>query len=291
MFPNDFTGVNMSYKFNDILPDLVNTISIILKSKTYLIKGGQAVAHHLKSDGHDIDSRFSRDLDVSIKDESFPIALDQFKIQMIELFNQTTSSELFIKDIDIVKMPDDPNAYFGIRLNMFFGEKTRTGAIGKKRYFSDIESLKVVIDISCGQFISPKYCKKEGIIKYATFPLIIAEKFRALCCHSFDPELNPLPRSKDFFDIFLIFNLIYQRKPDKRILMNLKTASEKCFAIKNMPLSLLQTLYTDEEKEFHRTNFEAQVLDTINPSSKYKKTSFDQAYNDTMELLDLMMGS
>jgi len=133
--------------------------------------------------------------------------------------------------------------------------------------------------------------KNASGIRLAGIPLIISEKFRALCsqldeCIEADYKT---PRPKDFFDIFLLYNVVYRKKVSDEIKALLRQTLYKVFHIKNMEISLLKKLESDTVKSFHAIDFQTQVLDTLNLNSRFKTITFDQVYSDAMELLDIII--
>jgi hypothetical protein len=127
--------------------------------------------------------------------------------------------------------------------------------------------------------------------RIASVSLIVAEKFRALCSNLHDSALNPAPRPKDFYDLFAIYAVCFNRNPALKDLKEMKDLLQKCFDIKDMPLDLLTQLGSSEQKAFHAMNFQQQVLDTLEVDSKFKSITYDQAYSDALEFLDKIQAS
>ena len=103
------------------------------------------------------------------------------------------------------------------------------------------------------------------------------------------PKEDILPRSKDFFDIFLIYNIVFQRKTSRKDLVNINHVLDKCFKMKNMNLELLKELDSEQQRSFHRDAFEEQVLQTLPADSFFKDVTYDQTFSDTLELLDKLL--
>ena len=153
-----------------------------------------------------------------------------------------------------------------------------------------IESLAVILDFSCKEIVNGAFLEiGDSNIHIAKAELIIAEKFRALCSNKHDPNNNFLPRSKDFYDIFILYVEKYNRSPGTKVIKEIRTYIERCFSIKDMPIELLKTLEESSQREFHRRNFQEQVLDTLDRESKYVDVTFEQTYSETLEFLDTIM--
>lgn len=279
--------------FSEFIPDFLEAITQALKDEEYLIKGGQAILYHMKTISASKDARFSRDLDISLSSDCFPIDIELFKNKLVENYN--TISNLYsinIDDIIVRKLPSDEDLYFGIRLVLNVHRKNKNGIMGKKVYFQDLEGLAVVIDFNCSEFVDANFIEfVENKIRIATIPLIVAEKFRALCTQleNINPRYKPTPRPKDFFDIFLIFNKYYQKNPTEHNIHEIKEAMKKCFERKSMDLELLNQLFDDNVKYFHESMFSVQVLNTLPTTSIYKDVTYDQVYSESLELLDKLL--
>jgi len=284
----------MSDFYNEFLPDFLDSLIYVLDTNDYVLKGGQAVKYHMHKMGRDIDARFSKDLDFSFSALSFPIEYDAFKIQLIERYNSIPDNKFGIKskDITITKLPNSDKAYFGIRLSIAVRLYKNGKIISEKAYFNDIESLYIIIDFSVNEIVEDYLTIKDNSgIKLAGIPLIISEKFRAICSQlqEYENVEYKTPRPKDFFDIFLLYNICYGKKPSLKIIKLIRDALDKTFAIKDMDMSLLKKIDTDAAKSYHANAFQEQVLDTLNADSIYKKVTFDQVYSETMLFLDLIV--
>ena len=258
----------MDYYFSEIKDSIISVVTDILGHNEYLLKGGQAMREHMRLAGDDILARFSRDIDISLPYESFPLPLREFGELAKRNFNEKSEASLGIKAISVSKIPQDEDLYFGLRVGLNFGKKGQRGHVGKKVYFKDIESLAVVIDFSCKKVVADSFISSgDPKIHIAKAELIIAEKFRALCSNEFDPKNNILPRPKDFYDIFILYVGKYNRDPDGDTLNSIHDYIDKCFDIKNMPLDLLKNLDNSSQRDFHRRNFQEQVIDAYSGES------------------------
>jgi hypothetical protein len=283
----------MAYLFTEFLSDFIEAITHVLKDEHYIIKGGQAILYHMKKASASNDARFSRDIDISFSSESFPIDKDLFINNLVAQYNNISKQFAIEKEDCILrKLPEDESLYFGLRLVLNVHERKENGTIGKKVYFKDIDGLAVVIDFNCGEIIETNYIEfVNHNIKIATIPLIIAEKFRALCSQieNIIPNYRPTPRPKDFFDIFIIINKYYHNNLSNDVIQTIKVALNQCFNKKSMDLKLLNKLYEDNVKIFHESMFDDQVLKTLQISSKYKDVTFDQVYSEVLEFLDELL--
>ena len=282
----------MDYYFSDIKESLLTVVTDILGHNEYLLKGGQAMREHMRIVGDDILARFSRDIDISLPYESFPLPLSDFSELLKRKYNEISEVQLGIKAISVSKIPQNEDAYFGLRIGLNFGKKNQKGHIGNKIYFKDIESLAVVIDFTCKEVVADSFINLEDLdIHIAKAELIIAEKFRALCSNEFDPKNNILPRPKDFYDIFILYVGKYNRDPDSDTLNCINDYIVKCFEIKDMPLELLKNLDNGSQRDFHRRNFQEQVIDTLDRKNRYIDITFDQVYSETLEFLDKILNA
>lgn len=284
----------MSDFYNEFLPDFLDSLIQVLDTHDYVLKGGQAVKYHMHKMNRDIDARFSKDIDFSFSAVSFPIEYNTFKTQLIEKYNSIPDNKFGIKskDITITKLPNSDKAYFGIRLSMAVRLNKNGKIVSEKAYFNDIESLYIIIDFSVNEVVDDYLTVKDNSgVKLAGIPLIISEKFRAICSQ-LEECINveyKTPRPKDFFDIFLLNNICYGKKPSLKTIKLIRDALEKTFAIKGMDMSLLKKIDTDAVKSYHANAFQEQVLDTLNADSIYKEVTFDQVYSEAMLFLDLIV--
>lgn len=277
--------------FEDILPYLIESLSSSLHEVNYLIKGGQALKHHFEQKGYSGEARFSRDIDVAFESKSFPSQMEDFKTAFKESFDKR-SKQFKIKAMELTKFPNDPDVYFGLRLDIQFGQLKADGSVGKKLFIKDLESLKVSVDLSCDEVVDSAEIEfVDDVIKYAKIPLIVAEKYRALCSNLHSEDATIRPRSKDFFDLFLIYAKYYQRNPDAKTIKEIQNLLNVCFKKKEMSLEYLKKLEDPSQKEFHGRNFQEQVLDTLSESSSFKSVTYDQVYSESLEFLDILIGS
>jgi predicted nucleotidyltransferase component of viral defense system len=279
----------MEYNFNDIKPSLIHTLVAALGDAAYLIKGGQAISVHFERIHAASEARFSRDIDFSLSTPSFPVDLKRFLHDFQRIYNSNPQYSLQVRNIKLKKIPENEAAYFGIRMSINFGKKKPDGRPGKKVFFKDIASVAIVIDFACNEYVDDAVTSSIDAVKIAKIPLIVAEKFRALCSNLHDPGLNPFPRPKDFYDLFAIYSLVFKRVPDPSSLREISLLLNRCFALKNMDVSLLKQLDTEQQKSFHSRNFQQQVLDTLELASTNKNLTFDQAYSESLEFLDKIL--
>lgn len=284
----------MSALYNEFIHDFLDSLIYVLDAHNYLLKGGQAVKYHLKKMNFENDARFSKDIDFSLSEKSFPINQKDFKKRLVEKYNSIPGNNFGIKEneIKVKKLPLSEKAYFGIRLSLVVREKKDDKISKDKVFFRDLESILVMVDFTVNEVVDESLTVKNASgIRLAGIPLIISEKFRALCsqldeCIEADYKT---PRPKDFFDIFLLYNVVYKKKVSDEIKALLRQNLYKVFHIKNMEISLLKKLESDTVKSFHAIDFQTQVLDTLNLNSRFKTITFDQVYSDAMELLDIII--
>ena len=280
----------MSELLSDLLPSLTQILGKLLYSSEYLLKGGQAVRYHAGTFHSSKNARFSQDLDFSFSVPSFPYDLSDFKQCFVEEYNGHAATPGIIKEeeIYIQKLPRQEHCYFGIRMDFIVHEKRSDGSPkGSRIYFRDIEGFKVIIDFSLSEYVEEHVCvTSEDGIRYAHPDLIIAEKYRALCSHKFDPEANTTSRAKDLYDIFFILREVYTSNPPEETQKRIVSLIEKVFQIKEMSTRLLKTLDEEETKEFHSNTFESQVIATLTANNPYRRISYDQVYSEALEFLD-----
>lgn len=281
----------MSLKLIEFLPDFMDSLARVIQDHDYLLKGGQAIRQQVTKYASPEDARYSRDVDISFSSESFPFPPEELKSALIADYNSRSDNNILIKPKTCVlqKLPQDEKVYFGMRLRFNVGKKRLDGKAGNKQYFTDIDSFTVIVDFTVHEIVEQSAIEiLDGRTRTATPPLIVAEKYRALCS-LIDPQQTTGqldPRPKDFFDIFLIYNVIYDRDPKEAILRKVSALLNKVFAIKRMNLDLLERLYDPDQKTFHRQAYEEQVTQTLSPNSKYKDVTFDQIYSESLEFLD-----
>jgi predicted nucleotidyltransferase component of viral defense system len=281
----------MDYYFSDIKDHIIKTLDAVLGPNNYLMKGGQALALHFKRIHAESEARFSRDIDFSFGSSTIPFDTNEFRREFERLYNSQPPRSLFVRDMKLEKIPPNDKAYFGIRVSMNFRTATAGGKLGHKEYFKDLDSTAIVIDFTCNEFVNDRVIVTIGGIKVANVALIVAEKLRALCSNLHEPELNPMPRAKDFYDVFAIYAICFRGSPAPKDLKEMKDLLRECFAVKNMPLDLLDPLGEVAQKAFHGSNFQQQVRDTLEVASRYKRVTYDQVYSDTIEFLDKIRGA
>ena len=239
----------MSYQFKEVRENVISVLNHLLGDTAHLMKGGQALALHLREASAQNEARFSKDIDFSLA-SAFPFSRDDFCSKFKAYYNKTFTGVLAVRDITADKSPRDPTAYFGVRVQINFGERHSGGSIGHKIYFSDIGSQAVTIDFSCNELVPGMAIISLGGVQTACVSLIVAEKLRALCSYPHKPDLNPNPRPKDFYDLFVIYTVLFNRHPAGEQLLEIKSLIEECFAIREMPLALLQRLEDPDVREF-----------------------------------------
>ena len=97
----------MDYYFSEIKEFLLGVVTEILVYNEYLLKGGQAMREHMRIVGDDILARFSRDIDISLPYESFPLPLSDFSELVKCKYNEISEASLGIKTISVSKLPQD----------------------------------------------------------------------------------------------------------------------------------------------------------------------------------------
>jgi hypothetical protein len=109
--------------------------------------------------------------------------------------------------------------------------------------------------------------------------MIVFEKVRAVCQQM--PEyraiiktLIPSPRSRDFFDIYMLLNKFPVDICDENNVKILKAI----FEIKKVPFELLKKI--NEHREYHRADFDS-LQATVRPSLKLEE--FDYYFDYVVE--------
>ena len=283
----------MSELYAEFLPNFLDALLYVLSDYNYLIKGGSAIKYHLESLNKGVDARFSTDIDFAFSSKSFPVDFDKFKKQLIQEYNSKDANKFHIieKNFDIIKIPKTDDFYFGIRMSLNIRKLKKDGNTGKKVFFSDINSLAIIADFTVNEIVEDPYFEEtENKIRFATIPLIIAEKFRAICWQLEENTINQYknPRPKDFYDIFILYTVHYKREISNSHLYLIKDAMKKCFSIKNMSLDLIDCIDNEKVINFHKPHFQNQVSDTLSRDSAFHDVTFDQVFSNTMELLDMI---
>lgn len=130
------------------------------------------------------------------------------------------------------------------------------------------------IDISKFEYCTEK-SKSEinGYTVYVYTPeMLVLEKIRSICQQI--PEYkeivkshSPVPRARDFFDIYLVFEAFHFDINSERIF----TLLNHVFEAKRVPLSFMNKI--SDQREFHRMDF-ASVKDTIRSGVELKEFDF-----------------
>lgn len=239
----------------------------------FVLKGGNAL-----DIAHDINSRASVDIDISIESDFSQDELETVR-KKIERALKVTFREAGFEVFDINIQPQPTRQY--PETKEFWGGYTLEFKIIEKEkykiYGSDIDSLRrnatVVGDRDRRKFkvdISKfEYCKtKEEVILdgytiYVYTPLMVVyEKLRAIC-QQMDEYVKMVGthkrgRAKDFFDIYTILENT-DSQIDFYAPQNLEVLKE-IFKAKRVPLHLLGKIVN--EREFHRDSFSA-VRDAV----------------------------
>jgi hypothetical protein len=281
----------MDYFFAEVKDKMIAALQELFGGQPYLMKGGQALALHLNRANAQKYARFSKDIDFSFP-ASFPYDPKQIGAAYMQLYNSHAKDDrLLINAASAEKLPQDRNVYFGIRMSVSFGKRKVGGVSHHKEFLTDIESPVVIIDCTCNEYVDDVVVVSFGGVRTATISLIVAEKFRALCSNLYDPKANTFPRPKDFYDLFVIYVVLFNRQPNQSVLKEIKDLLQKCFDKKAMPLSLLDSLDSDKQKAFHSRNFAEQVTDTLESGGRFSSVTFDQTYSDTLEFLGKIRAS
>lgn len=239
----------------------------------FVLKGGNAL-----DIAHDINSRASVDIDISIESDFSQDELETVR-KKIERALKVTFREAGFEVFDINIQPQPTRQY--PETKEFWGGYTLEFKIIEKEkykiYGSDIDSLRrnatVVGDRDRRKFkvdISKfEYCKtKEEVILdgytiYVYTPLMVVyEKLRAIC-QQMDEYVKMVGthkrgRAKDFFDIYTILENT-DSQIDFYAPQNLEVLKE-IFKAKRVPLHLLGKIVN--ERESHRDSFSA-VRDAV----------------------------
>lgn len=239
----------------------------------FVLKGGNAL-----DIAHDINSRASVDIDISIESDFSQDELETVR-KKIERALKVTFREAGFEVFDINIQPQPTRQY--PETKEFWGGYTLEFKIIEKEkykiYGSDIDSLRrnatVVGDRDRRKFkvdISKfEYCKtKEEVILdgytiYVYTPLMVVyEKLRAICQQMDEyvkmVGIHKRGRAKDFFDIYTILENT-DSQIDFYAPQNLEVLKE-IFKAKRVPLHLLGKIVN--EREFHRDSFSA-VRDAV----------------------------
>lgn len=280
----------MSHLFSEVRENIIGTLNGLLGTTSHLMKGGQALALHLALADAEKEARFSKDIDFSVSGV-FPFSLKDFCTRFKQYYNENFFGPLAVIAVKAVKAPKDPTEYFGVKVQMHFGEVDSNGRMGKKVYFHDITSLAVTIDFACNERVPELLVVRFGDVRTARVELIVAEKIRALCSYPYSPNSQQNPRPKDFYDLFVIYSVLMGKNPTVEQLKEIKLQVVESFRVKSMPLDLIDRLEDPAVIEFHSRNYDAQVIETLSPTSRFKRVTFAQVYNDSLELIGKIMES
>lgn len=256
----------------------------------FVLKGGTALQY-----AYGIHNRASIDIDVSIeKDFEF----DNISSKLEKIFIHTFNLEGYhIFDFKMTKKPYEVNpsqvSFWGgyciqfkvITNDLYSKFKSNIDELRKHALELDASHKKTYkIDISKYEICSSKEeVDFDGYTIYVYTPLMIVnEKLRAICQQLEQyrdfVHTNRRPRSRDFFDIYNIFEKIPNAKEQFYSEQNLQLL-KNVFERKRVPLSFLENL--ESEREFHKSDFKS-VQDTV---SNQEIKNFDFYFDFVKDLI------
>ncbi len=271
-----------------ILKSIVSNDTLMNK---LVLKGGTCLELAYK-----IHSRSSKDIDFSIKDEFSNKEREQILNNLPKNFNNIFNEKgYYVFDFKIKDKPIDlPKDIKMSGYNLSF--KLISFELYKK-YCNDINQLRnraislgqsnkkdFVIDISKYEFVDNKEIKEIDEFKIFVYPpqMLICEKLRAICQKMKEYrnkfEDIDLPRSRDFYDIYLVSeNLL---KVDFKKLEN-RELLRQVFNAKNVDLNLL--LKIKEKRQIHEDDFQNVLLTDV--FSKRHPAIFDYYFEYVLDIV------
>ena len=262
----------------------------ILMNKLVL-KGGTCLELAYK-----LHSRSSKDIDFSIKDEFSNEEREQILFNLPVKFNNVFEEHgYYVFDFKIKDKPTDLPE--DIRMSGYsLSFKVITIELYKK-YCNDIYQLRnralslgesekkdFVIDISKYEYVDFKEEKSIDEFKVFVYPpqMIVCEKLRAICQKMKEyrnkPGYSDLPRSRDFYDIFLVQENLLKvdfKNPENRETLKL------VFDAKNVDLNLLSKIC--EKRHIHEDDFQNVLLTDI--KNKRHPNIFDFYFEQVLDLV------
>lgn len=254
-----------------------------------VLKGGNAL-----SLVYEISTRASLDIDLSISDEfeNLEKVASQIQRGLQQSFEQLS---LIVFDFS---MNEEPRVVSKELAGFWGGYKIVFKLIERTKFQEhqhDIEWLrrtsvtvgesdarKFEVDISKYEYTDEKCnCMLDGYKIYVYSPaMIVCEKLRAICqqvdAYRERVKKHKAKRARDFLDIYQICEA-EQIKPME---ISFRSTLAKIFAVKNVPLSLLERIA--EEREYHEPDFVA-VKATVANSSNLNDFAFYFQY--TLEFI------
>ena len=257
----------------------------------FVLKGG-----NLLDIVHNINSRASTDIDLSIESDFTVDELEAVRIKLEKLLITTFKENgYFAFDIKLQprpskKAPEKDNLWGGYRLEFKVINNDKYKSLKGNLQAIRVNSLTLgqrqrknfKVDISKYEFCKGKQeIDLDGFTIYVYSPLMVVyEKLRAICQQM--EEYNEIirtkrkGRAKDFFDIYTIIEKWKFSLDEPKNIEMLK----EIFLLKKVPLSLLGKI--QQQREFHRESFIA-VKDTVYESPNYKLESYDYYFDYVVE--------
>lgn len=235
-----------------------------LLMERFVLKGGNAL-----DIVHRLNARASMDVDLSIEGDFGDLEDIQRRIFNV-LKDRFDSAGYVIFDERFLEKPKDRSpendpVWGGYQVAFKLLEKEKWKEIGGDKKRAQRESVvigpnqgrKFIIDISKHEYCQGKqeYELENYTIYVYTLPMIVIEKFRAICqqMEGYTPTRTYRPRARDFYDIVCILkreDIKLSSKENLELFHNI-------FAAKNVPLSFLARI--EETREFHRPDWDSVI--------------------------------
>ena len=266
----------------------------------FTLKGGNALQY-----AHDIQSRSSLDIDLSMSGDFEPGELDSIK-EKLETSLQSVFADdgIHVFDVKLEERPESIKpelsefwggykAYFKLitqeRANELNWEATRMQRAAISISSNDKKSI-FTVDISKHEYCGDRVeFDIDGYSAYSySLPMILFEKLRAICqqTHEYRQEVlpthSPRSRARDFLDMYNVM----QRET---VPVNEYTVEmcRKVFEAKRVPMGYLDIIGSSDCREFHRETWEAVLSTTSNRESL---ESFDYYFDFVISLADSVKG-
>jgi predicted nucleotidyltransferase component of viral defense system len=262
---------------------IVALISDDYLMETLVLKGGNAMLM-----AYDLSSRASYDLDFSMSDD-FKDIQEVKRVMEKNIFESFKADGLHTFDFTFTPKPriarDETKDFWGgYQVQFKFIEEEKYVALGGESNLDSIRrnavsitpnnSTKIEIEISKYEFVGDNQpVDINGYTVYVYAPRLLAfEKIRAICQQLPDyaqviPSFSPRPRSRDFYDIYILLNK-FEIGIDS---VESKEILKKVFDAKRVPYDFLKKISSN--KEIHQQDF-ASLRDTIDAAEKSNLKEF-----------------
>jgi len=282
--------------------DLIKKITIIAMvsddylMETLVLKGGNAIDLVYQLSG-----RASIDLDFSMDSAFNRTELTQIRNTIEKTLSEAFKDEGYVVfDVKLTEKPKGIGEFD--EMEFWGGYQIEFKLIPKTFYSNNAEDFDTIrrnatvigpndkrvfkIDISKFEYCASKVAKDiDGYTVYVySTEMLILEKIRAICQQTqhyrqIVKSHEPVPRARDFYDIYIInqtFPIDMKSERTKDLLKSI-------FEVKKVPLSTITDIAT--HKDLHRADFDS-LKDTVRIGTDLKQ--FDFYFDYVLDLLQQM---